>query len=100
VEQRNLLSTKGVKMKTVIDLVLNDKKFQTPHGKFNQSEAARVFNVGQPTLNRWLLGTSGVSFEMKLRILKHYEVPPQEYCTGEEIDSLHTLKRYLNKHLQ
>jgi transcriptional regulator with XRE-family HTH domain len=85
---------------SVIDLLTNDQKFQKANGQFNQSEAARAFKIGQPTLNRWLLGTSGVSFEFKLKILKLYDVPPQGYLNGEEIDFLHALKRYLNKHLQ
>lgn len=86
-------------MKQVTDLLLDDPNLQR-NGQLNQSEAARIFNIGQPTLNRWLMKTSGVSFELKMRILIHYNERPQEYLTGEEMDYLHTLKRYLDNHIK
>jgi hypothetical protein len=85
-------------MKQVTELLEKDSTL-LKNGQLNQSLAARTFGIGQPTLNRWLMGTSGVSFELKMKILIHYGERPQDYLTGKEMDYLHTLKRYLDKYI-
>jgi len=90
-------------VKSIIDLLKKDKQimgYGMGVGPLNQSAAARLFGIGQPTINRWMMGTSGISLEFKLKILIHYNEPPQEYLTGPEMDYVHILKRYLNSHLQ
>ena len=87
-------------MKNILDLLYKDKDLLRSNGELNQSEAARRFGIGQPTLNRWLLKTSGISLEYKMRILIHYNERPQDYLTGSEMDYMHTLKRYLDTHLK
>lgn len=86
-------------METIIDLLRKDRQIMA-NDSINQSAAARLFGIGQPTINRWIMGTSGISLEFKLKILMHYDVAPQKYLTGPEMDYAHILKKYLDTHLR
>jgi len=80
-----------------IELLINDKKLQRTDGSFNQSAAARLMGIGQPTLNRWALSGTGMRIDFKLKLVAMYNAPPEEYLDDTEIEFVREIKAYAEK---